>query len=72
MFWSQVRRNLQVFLSLYTANREISKVCLQTIFGYVSETGLVAWVRENTRTVLFQSSTGLLILFLSAATYTRE
>ena len=49
LFWSPVRRYLQVFLSLYRANREISKVCLQIIFGYRSETGLLAWVREHTR-----------------------
>ena len=40
---------LQVFLTLYWAKREISKVCLQIIFGYGSDTGLLAWVRENTR-----------------------
>ena len=49
VFWSPARSYLQVFLSLYRANREISKVCLQIIFGYQSKTGLLAWVRENTR-----------------------
>ena len=49
VFWSPVRRYLLVFLSLYRANREISKVCLQIIFGDRSETGLLAWVHENTR-----------------------
>ena len=49
VFWSPVRRYLQVFLSLYRANRKIGMVCLQIIFGYRSETGLLAWVRENTR-----------------------
>ena len=37
------------FTPVYRANREISKVCLQIIFGYRSETGLLAWIRENTR-----------------------
>ena len=49
VFWSPVRRNLQVFLSLYRANREISKVCLQIIFVCGSESGLLAWLRKNTR-----------------------
>ena len=49
VFWSPVRRYLQVFLNSCRANREISKVCLQIIFGYRSETGLLTWVRENTR-----------------------
>ena len=49
VFCSPVRRYLQVFLSLYSANRENSKVCLQISFGYRSETGFLAWVRENTR-----------------------
>ena len=40
---------LGVILSLYRENREISKVCLQISFGYRSGTGLLAWVRENTR-----------------------
>ena len=40
---------LGVILSLSRENREISKVCLQISFGYRSETGLLAWVRENTR-----------------------
>ena len=40
---------LLVFLTLFRAKREISKVCLQIIFGYGSETGLLACVRENTR-----------------------
>ena len=55
MFWSPARRYLQVFLSLYRANREISKVCLQIISGYRSETGLLAWVHENTRREMFVS-----------------
>ena len=59
MFWSPVRGYLQVFQSLYRANREISKVCLQIIFGYRSETGLLAWVREHTLgKCLFQNRTG--------------
>ena len=49
VFRSPVRRYLQLFLSLYRASREITKVCLQIIFGYGSETSLLAWVRENTR-----------------------
>ena len=60
VFWSPDRRYLQVFLSLYGANREISKVCLQIIFGYV---------KIRVVKCLFQSRTGLFILFLSAATY---
>ena len=51
VFWSPVMRYLQVFLSLCRANRKISMVCLQIIFGYRSETGLLAWVRYNTREV---------------------
>ena len=58
VFWSPARRYLQVFLSLYRANREISKVCLQIVFGYV-----------KIRVGKCKSRTGLLILFLSAATY---
>ena len=49
VFWPPVRRNLQVFLSLYRANRVIGKVCLQIIFVCGSETGLLVWVRKNTR-----------------------
>ena len=49
VFWSPVRGNLHVFLSLDSANRVISKVCLQIIFVCESETGLQAWVRKNTR-----------------------
>ena len=40
---------VSTFIRLYGANREISKACLQIIFGYRSEAGLLAWVRENTR-----------------------
>ena len=58
VFWSPASGYLQVFLSLYRANREISKVCLQIVFGYV-----------KIRVGKCKSRTGLLILFLSAATY---
>ena len=46
---------MQVFISLYRANREISKVGLQIIFGYRPETSLLAWVRENARRQMFDS-----------------
>ena len=70
MFWSPVRSYLQVFLSLYRVNREISKVCLQIVFVCGSETGFPAWVRKiHVGKCLFQSRTGLLILFLSSATF---
>ena len=68
LFWSLVRGNFQVLLSLYSANRVISKVCLQIIFVCGSETGLQAWVRKiHVGKYLFQSRTGLLILFSLAA-----
>ena len=70
-FWSPVRRYSQVFLSLYRANREISKVCLQIIFGYRSERLVCqrGYVKIRVGKCLFQSRAGLLILFLSSATY---
>ena len=43
--FSSRRRNLQVFLSLYRANRVISKVCLHISFVCGLETDLLAWVR---------------------------
>ena len=49
VFWSPVRGNLQVFLSLYRANRVISNVYLQNIFVCGSETGLQAWEPKETR-----------------------
>ena len=49
VFGSPVKRYLQVFLSLYRVNREISKFCSQIIFVCGSETGFLAWVRKNTR-----------------------
>ena len=45
---STIRSYLKVFLSLYSVNGEISKVCLH-IFVCGSETGFLAWVRKNTR-----------------------
>jgi len=70
VFSSPIRSYLQVFLSLCKVNREFSKVCLQIIFVCGSETGSLAWGRKiHVGKCLFQSRTGLLILFLSAATF---
>ena len=37
VFWLQVRRNLQVFLSLYRTNREVSKVFVYKLFLFAKQ-----------------------------------
>ena len=52
VFWSQGKALLA---GISRANRDISKVCLQIIFVYGLETGLLALVRKNKRREMFVS-----------------
>ena len=71
VFWLPARVNFRVFLSLYGENSVLSKGYLKIIFVCRSESGMQArgYVKIHVGKCLFQGRTGLLILFLLAATY---
>ena len=73
VFWSPVRRNLKVFLSLYRQTEWPSRFVYK--FFLFADRRLVCkrgYVKIHVGKCLFQSRTGLLISFLLAATYIWE